>query len=283
MKRNLITGVVLVLTLAISLPALAGGGWTKKKGEGYFKLGQSSLRATKFFEADGSTVDIVTTGVYFTSLYGEYGLSDRWTTTFYVPFFSRVTVNKVEFTSGRVIEGDDVNTIGDSDIGLKYGIIRNKPFVLAGSLTLGLPLGTTSGGRTEALQTGDGEFNQLFQLEAGYGFQKAPVFLSGGVGFNNRTKGFSEEFRYNAEVGLKVKKKLLLIGRVAGVESFKNGDPVSTANGLFSNNLEYVAVGSEVAYELNDNLGFAAGFSSAVSGSLILAANTYSGGIYIKM
>ena len=56
-----------------------------------------------------------------------------------------------------------------------------------------MPIGNDSGGSQGNLQTGDGEFNQLIQLDAGTGF---PIGGTNGyanvyVGFNNRTNGFS--------------------------------------------------------------------------------------------
>ena len=45
-----------------------------------------------------------------------------------------------------------------------------------------------------ALLAGDGEFNQLLKIEAGVGGNK--WYTTGYVGINNRTLGFSEEFRH---------------------------------------------------------------------------------------
>jgi len=276
MKKTL-----LVFSLALLFSEAMAGGWTKSKGEGYFKLGQTVIRSSQFYEADGSIIDIFTTSVYITSIYGEYGLSDRVTGIVYVPLLSRITVNNVEFTSGRTQEGDAYNSLGDSDIGLKFGLIQGKPFVLSTTVMLGIPLGGTAGGRSQALQTGDGEFNQLVKLEAGYGFNK-PFYVTGGIGFNNRTKGFSEEFRYEFEAGYTYKKNLLLSFKLAGVKSFKNGDANGSMNGIFSNNTEFLAVGPEIAYSFSEKFGFALSASGALYGQRILAAPSYGAGLYIK-
>ncbi|MEM9023561.1 MAG: hypothetical protein AAGB22_07455, partial [Bacteroidota bacterium] len=129
MARTTSICITLLSAWFLSSNALAGGGWVHKKGNGYFKLGQSVLRASQFYEADGGKVPIFTTSVYLTSIYGEYGLSDRLEGVFYVPFFSLVTLNERQFASGRVEAGDYHNSVGDSRIGLKYGLVRNGPLV----------------------------------------------------------------------------------------------------------------------------------------------------------
>ncbi|MGD1845416.1 MAG: hypothetical protein ACFB10_08490 [Salibacteraceae bacterium] len=275
---------LLFLTVALfsfsGLDLLAGG-WVHEKGKGYFKLGQTYLRSDKFYEK-GELVDIFTTGAYFTSLYGEYGISDRWTGIAYVPFFSRMTVNEVEFTSGRMQPGDSYNGFGDTDIGIKYGLRVGKPFVMSATLQLGLPLGRTDGGETGVLQTGDGEFNQLVRLEAGYAPPKTPLYFNAGVGFNNRTNGFSEEFRYNFEAGF-TKDKFLGALKMDGIKSFFNGDGGGGQNGVFSNNLEFISITPEVAYQLKGKIGITANVGVAVYGNRILAAPNYGGGIYLKL
>ncbi|NJM26575.1 MAG: hypothetical protein HC859_14985, partial [Bacteroidia bacterium] len=109
-------------------------------------------------------MSIVTTSLYSTSFYGEYGITDRFTGIVYLPFFVRSTLNEVRYNqSGNSIPGDAVNSLGDAEVSLKYGLIVNKPIVMSATLTLGLPLGETRGGDQQILQTGDGEFNQMLR------------------------------------------------------------------------------------------------------------------------
>ena len=149
---------ILLFISILTLPSvvLAGGGWTQPLKSGYFKLGQNFIIATQFYQPDGEIVDITTVSLYTTSAYLEYGFTDRLSGTLYDHYFVRSTLNEVEYTSGRPSDpGDVVNSIGDTDIGLKYGLLQNGPVVLAVGLTLGLPLGETEGGETGLLQTGD--------------------------------------------------------------------------------------------------------------------------------
>lgn len=98
--------------------------WTKAKGKGYFKFSQSLVRANSFFNPEGEIIDITTTSVYQTGVYGEYGISDGITAIINAPLFVRSTINNLESnTNGGRIEGDEFNGIGDITIGLKYGIL----------------------------------------------------------------------------------------------------------------------------------------------------------------
>lgn len=271
------------LALVLSLtPALAGGGWTPPRGSGFFKLGQNSIIANRFYQPDGTLVDIRTVSLFTTSVYGEYGFTDRLAGIVYAPLFVRSTLNKVEYTSGRPTDpGDFVNSIGDVDVGLKYGIVKNGPVAVSIGLTLGLPLGETAGGDTGLLQTGDGEFNQLLTIEASRSF--GDLYATALLGLNNRTNNFSEEFRYGLEVGYTFGGKLLTQLRLYGVESFKNGtDAGGTGNAIFANDTEFLSLTPEVAYALTDRLGMTASVGLALRGEKILADPNYGIGVYLK-
>ncbi|MEN7550530.1 hypothetical protein AAG747_21600 [Rapidithrix thailandica] len=282
MMKNL----YILLSLLISVPSIswAGGGWPQKKGKLYLKLGQYSILAKHYYSPAGHVLDITTTGYHATSLYGEWGITDKFTAIAYFPFFVRSTLNKVERPDGQLVQkGDELNSIGDADITLKYGILKAGPYVGALSLTLGVPLGEPSGGRTELLQSGDGEFNQMLTFELSRSFGKGHQYVSLLLGFNNRTENFSDEFRYGAEFGAKVK-RFWLIARLYGIESFENGNEAIIANnGIFSNNLEYLSLSPEIAYEWSEQMGVSVGAGFALQGKRILADPSFSMGIYLKI
>ena len=280
--RSLKTLLIMGCLALSTTPSLAGGGWTPPSGSGFFKLGQNAIIANRYFQPDGSVVDITTISLYTTSIYGEYGLTDRLAGVVYAPLFVRSTLNAIEYTSGRTpVPGDQVNSIGDVDVGLKYGLIKNGPVVVSVGLTLGLPLGKTAGGETGILQTGDGEFNQLLTVQASWAF--GAFYASALLGLNNRTNNFSEEFRYGLEVGYSFGNKLLAQLRWYGVESFKNGSGEGGAgNSIFANDTEFLSVTPEVAYALTDRLGVTANVGLALYGSKILASPNYGVGVYLK-
>ena len=274
--------IILTVLLTTVLQAAFAGAWLRGEKGGFYKLSQTFLRGDQFYDGEGKSQSIITTGVYMTTLYGEYGLNDRFDVIANVPLFTRMTLNKAVFSSGRVQEGDALNALGDVDLAIKYGIRRNKPLVISTSLTLGLPLGETEGGDTKLLQSGDGEFNQLIRLEAGYAFKK-PFYTNLGVGFNNRTENFSDEFRYDFELGYQYKKTVLLAFKMAGVESLRNGDSNLGGNAIFSNNVEYLTFGPELAYIHQEKWGLSFAYRTATNAKFIINSPAYEVGLFLTL
>ncbi len=261
-------------------------GWPQPKGHGFFKLDFSAIRSRQFFGMDGNIYDLNGAGTrlgnYTAAFYGEYGITDRLTAIAYVPFLVRNTVNEgVGAISGEVLQPGLENTaFGDVDLALRLGLLRRGAWVLSGSVRLGLPTGDFK--NPDLLYTGDGEFNQLVQLEWGYG--QARWYASGSAGVNNRTKGFSEEFRYQLEAGYwLLPAKVLATARLTGVESFNNGNPEGSGNGLFSNNVEYLSPQLALTYEHRGRWGLSAQIAGAVRGRNALASPALSVGVYWKM
>ncbi|MEQ9300379.1 MAG: hypothetical protein RIF33_17530 [Cyclobacteriaceae bacterium] len=272
--------LALILILFFSIDAYAGGGWSQPKGKGFLKLSQSAIIAGSYFSPSGDILDITTTSLYSSSVFLEYGLTDRLTGIVYMPFFVRSTLNKLETPDGNLVQdGDELNSIGDADVTIKYGLIQNSTYVLSASLTLGLPLGEASGGETQLLQSGDGEFNQMLTLELSRGFSSG-WYATVLAGFNNRTNNFSDEIRYGGEVGYS-KGKVIPILKVYGVASLMNGDDLGVPNnGVFSNNIEYLSITPEVLYDVNGNFGVTAAIGLAAFAKRLLAAPNFMAGVY---
>lgn len=278
----------ILLCLFLSLPqwVQAGGGWPHPKGKGYFKLSQYFIISDRYFSPAGDLLDIATASIYQTSFYGEYGLTNRLTAIAYIPFFSRATLNEqVSGFNGDVLaEGDAVNSFGDTDLTLKYGLIVNKPVVVSASLTFGLPLGNAAGGDTGVLQTGDGEFNQMVTIEASRGLRKGRAWVSALLAYNNRTDNFSDELRYGLEVGHKLGKRWIANFKLLSVNSLNNGSDFETpANGIFSNNIEYIATTYELAYSWNDKYGVSGAIGTALDGRRVLASPSFSVGVFMNL
>ncbi len=275
--------ILLIITVCVPFISQAGGGWVYKKGQGFVKISQSAIYADQYFTPSGDLNDITTIGYYATALYAEYGLSDRLTAIAYVPFFSRNTLNKTEFRfSGRELPGDELNSFGDMDVSLKYGIMTEGPFVLSGQILLGLPTGEDQGGETGILQTGDGEFNQMIRVDASRGLGSAG-WGSVYAGFNNRTQGFSDEFRWGAEFGWKFWDHFLTILKVDAVASFENGTVAPSQSGtLFSNNMEFISPSLELAWQFEKGLGVGVSAAGALAAQNVLAAPNFIGGVFYK-
>lgn len=271
----------------------AGGGWVHSKGKGYFKIGQWWVIADKHYSDNGGIDnDGVTRGTFNTSFYGEYGIADRLNAQIYFPFFSRSYNNEVKsLGTGDVdIEGRAVNSIGDTDIGLKYGLIVGKPVVLSAHFWLGLPLGKSDFDPedeiTVPLLTGDGEFNQIIGLTASTSksFGAINAFTSLGVEFNNRTNGFSDETRVNFELGAVIKEKLILVYKLRWLNSLQNGNSnIENGASIYSNNAEYLGYTYELAYNITKQFGATFNYGAVYSAKLIFANPSYSVGVYFNL
>jgi len=269
-----------ILFFSISIISFAGGGWPQPKGSGFFKIGQYILRSDRYFNPEGNIIDI-SPGVafYATSLYAEYGITDRLTGIVYFPFFTRSVQNNLQKLDGTFVEGASLTGLGDTDITLKYGLIQNSPVVVSARLTLGLPLGE----QTQRLANGDGEFNQMIAIDASRSFYPAPIYASAFVGFNNRTNDFSDEFRWGVEAGYTAG-KFTFLARVNAIHSLKNGSPViSEQQGLFANNIEFISFTPEIIYSVKENYGFSLSVGGAFSGSQVLGSPAYEGGFFLKI
>lgn len=269
---TLITLFILVGT------AMAGGGWTKKKGTGYYKVSHWWVNAAKEYTFDGNTQTSPKEGIFNTSIFAEYGITDRFTGIINLPFSK--SANNLESISG----------IGDTDIAFKYRITKpESKFVLASTLLFGLPLGEDSGGSNGTLQTGDGEFNQLIRLDLSRStpLGKVNAYANVYAGYNNRTNGFSDEARFGAEVGAGfLDSRVWTILRIDGIESFQNGDESTAASDgatVFANNTEYIATTYEIAGYITDKIGVTAAYGSVLSASLIFASPSYSLGVFLDL
>jgi hypothetical protein len=265
---------------------LLAGGWPQPKGHAYLKLYEWWIVADQHYTDQGKIDPNTTNGVFNTIFYGEYGVTDRLTVVASVPLFSRAYFNNtISGTTGEtIIPGEAINGIGDADIGLKYGI-PNMPLAMSAMVVLGLPLGDESGGSTGSLQTGDGEFNQMLQIDAGQGFTigDAPAYANIYAAFNNRTNGYSDEVRAGIEAGVNIfDQKLWLTGRLYTVQSMKNGERNFKNNGtsIFANNSEHITISPEVAYKITPNFGVGVSAGFALYGEIIFARPSYSVGVY---
>ena len=277
------------MLLVFTNNATAGGGWTLKKGDAYLKLSEWWLVADQHYTSNGLIDPNSTTGIFNTGFYAEYGFSDRFTGLLYAPFFSRsVMNNQVSAITGEtLIPGGALNSLGDFDVGLKYGILKKYKIQLAATIKFGLAFGNEKGGEQQNLQTGDGEYNQLLQLDAGIPFQiSGTTFYSNFyAGFNNRTEGFSDDFLYGVEVGAALaNKKLWLIGKINGSSSFKNGSlSGENSTGIFANNAAFLNYSLGASVYFTKAFGVAGEVAIPISGEVTFAAPSYSLGLFLDL
>lgn len=288
MKKSII---YIAAILFLSTSVFAGGPWPQSKGVGYFKLSEWWTSFDQHFTDEGLIDPNSTTGIYNTAFYGEFGLTNRLTVIANANLFSRNVINnQVSGTNGSIIiPGESYNGLGDIDLGFKYGLTApGSKYPIAITATFGFPTGATNEGDLGNLATGDGEFNQMIQLDAGTGFRLGGVnaYASAYGGFNHRTNGFSEEIRFGGEFGVGLlDSKLWLATKLNIVESLQNGETAETTSStsIFANNTEYSSFALEVNYYVSKRFGVSANVAGAFTGAIIAAAPSYSLGVFYDM
>ena len=109
---------------------------------------------------------------------------------------------------------------------IEFQILKRPKWVLATSLTLGIPSGNNTGGSDGSYQTGDGDVNQILKVLAKASFKIAghSFYAKGPLEVNNRSNNYSDEIRLGFETGSQVfKNKFLLLVRLDTIQSFFNG------------------------------------------------------------
>lgn len=279
MRRS--TLLILSLFLVNIYASQAGGGWTHAKGTGYVKVGQWWVIADKHYDSNGQTVPNINAGVLNTVLYGEYGITDRLEALLYFPVVSHA------FQDITPDYRQTVTSVGDTDLGIKYAILKSTPVVLSSYLWLGLPFGESNGGIPSDLQTGDGEFNQVIGLVGSSGgdiSDKVNVYGSLGFDFNHRGGDLSDEWSWKADVGVMLFKKVVISYKLTNLKSLNNGaeNTENPIGGIFSNNREYFAYTYEIGVNLDEHIGVTGTYSSVYSAKNIFANPAYSVGVYFN-
>jgi len=254
-----------------------GGAWPQKKGSGYYKISFLYLSGDNIYNSDGVKIPIAQFNDFTIGAFGSFGITENLTGFLNVTLFKSTTLDSASQDAGFDTE---VSGFGDIDIGVKYGLLKFDKTVISGKLLFGIPTGkgTPDGG----LLTGDGEFNQAIGIEAGHSFWPVKVYLTEGILFNNRTNGFSDDFRYYIESGVNISNSLLLIVRLHGLISFNNGDPdVKGGFGIYSNNQQYLAYNAELVYKITSNWGISAYYESGTNGKNIISAPIINVGIFV--
>ncbi len=270
--------------------SIAGGGWPQPKNKLYLKIFQWWVLSDEHFTDTGGIDPNVTSGIFNTGVYGEYGITNRFTGIVYFPFYSRAYFNNtISGTTGETITpGEAINSVGDAIVSAKYGLIVNGPIILSATISLGLPLGVDDGGSNNTLQTGDGEFNQLLRFDASTSANIGGIntFYNIYAGINNRTNGFSDELWAGVEAGATLwEDKIIGLARLYTVQSLQNGDSndIPNSTSIFANNSEHLTISPELGIKITDQIGISGTAAFPISGRLIFSDPSYSAGIFLEL
>jgi hypothetical protein len=268
--------VVTLITVILSKNIFAGA-WPQKKGSGYYKLSLRFIYAEDFYDESGEKIPLNGTFTDLTvGFYSEYGLFDNLTLTTGILGYRYI---EFESNPGPEYNLNSESGIGEAIIGFRSLLFTFEQTVVSGSLNLNIPLGksTPDGG----LLLSSGDFYQGVNMQVGHSFYPLHAFFNIFLAYNNRTEGFSDEFRYGVEGVYTFYTDLSLILKVKAQQPMYNGrDDKVGGLGILLNDQKYIAYGAELVYKLTKNFGLTAFYESGTAGKNIISAPVYTFGVF---
>lgn len=254
----------------------AQNGWVKKKSEFYAQASFSTFSSNDYYSTSGQLFDSGSTyNSNSINLYGEYGISDRFTA---ILNFPALLINR--FNTTETVAG-----VGSVQLGLKYGLLKSFP--LAISVDFDIPTddgfnfaqtkSPNSLGMFEQinLPTSDGEFNIWTRLAASQSFMDGKLFGSVHSGINFRTQNFSKQWQSGIEVGYLFFEKLYLIGKLNTQGKIESNETVASSF-LFGEGTTFTSLGITGIYNINEHWKIVASYSD-FSDFIIARRNVYDG------
>lgn len=276
--------IFIAIALLYFATSSAHAQWPQGKGQAYLKLGTWNQNSDTHFSDTGDVEPNGLRTINVNSLFARVGIDDKWTITGNFPLIN--TSQSLESVRGVFTERG-IN-VGDINLSLERLLYKSeKGLHIGADITLGLPVGAVG-----VVGSGDGEFNQMIRVMAGTGYAigdevvgKQYFYAKGGIGINNRTQGFSDEFVAGLETGTTIKDKLFVLTRLNVIKSFNN-EPVqffTNNHAVFGDRLERTTLGFEGTYNLSDNLGLSAGYVKPLTGKFVFNAPAWTAGIIYKI
>lgn len=207
--------IILILKVGITT-TFAQSGWTKEKDNFFIKLDYQFYNSTDFNNLNGTSIQTDEFRQKTFLLYGEYGLSSKFSLNAYLPLIRFNAYQNTETVSG----------IGDLKLELKYALSKGK-LPIALSIAPELPTGSKNLFAKSKinsfdeinLPTGDGEFNVWTTAAISHSFYPKPIYISAFTSFNYRTsfgnRDFQNQLLSGVEGGYKFFDKLWLSGKLS--------------------------------------------------------------------
>ena len=269
---------MLVISLVIPLLSCSvfAGPWPRKQGKGFVQLGISTIGYDQVYGDDATKFSVGDVKDNVVQVFGDFGITDDVTVSAMLPFkFISYTPNQVKLTNSGV---------GDIDIAIRGNLINKNGYALSTEVQLGLPTGDKND--PNGLVLGDGEFNVAARILGGRSFYPSPLYVTVDVAYNFRSKGFSDDVFYNAEIGYGfAENRLFLIVLFSGRESTStNPTPMNAATGLglLTFNQEFTAIIPKALYKFDERWGVSASYATAVHGRNVAGGSVLAGGVFYE-
>ena len=275
--------LIYLLTFAIPVFVFGQSGWTKNKKSYFFKLDYSFYKANDFRNLNGESTITTDFNQKSVALYGEYGITDKFTIQTFVPIYKQ---NGFEETT-------KVSGFGDVQLEFKYALLT-KNFPLALSIAPEFPTGKSNNFAEKVnvadglsliekinLPTGDGEFNVWTTLAVSHSFAPKNLYASAYTAFNYRTQfediNFQNQIKAGVEVGYKFFDKLWLNSKVTVLKGV--GSKPKFADFIRGNGTSYTGIAAGAMYEFGKNIAITADYFNS-NGLIVKAENVYVNNIF---
>lgn len=253
---------------------LLAGGWTQKKGDVYAKITTGFVRATEQFKGTGRKNLVYARQKhpiteFNTSVYVEYGLTDRWTVIGYVPY-KDIEIKTADFI--RETRGQ-----GDMNFAVKYHLLDRGPAVFSSQLMMKLPARYDEA-HSPALGTGNIDVD--LRLLAGYSFWPVPAYASAEVGFRQRFGSQENEIPYFAEAGYTIRDRVMLKVYADGVQTLGSTDVFDPFRPPTASS--FLKVGPGISVKVTAGFEINVDYGNIISGENILKSREFLFGIAYK-
>jgi len=272
--------LICVLSLMLCVNSnLLGQAWTQSKGSSYTKISYGAASASEQYSFDGAVkpyADNVDDYAFFDRslyLYGEYGLTQRFTLVGSVPF-KRVIIRDAAFRYRAF-------GIGNLDLGLRRNLNDflgwdNSANTLSINAFSTIPLGYH---RNYTPSVGAGQLDLGMALNYGRSFYPSPAYAQAGLGykirssifgfsqavdcqegtdlgcFTDQQSSFSNELLFSAESGYTINEKFLMQLLLSGTWSTKKPDTGFSVTNPIPTRQRFIKVGSGLRSSIAKNLG----------------------------
>lgn len=275
MKTRLLAVAILSIFF---LSASAQSGWVKEKGNYFLKADVSGYTSKDYRNLDGNKVATSKFSQQAFSIYGEYGLSKKFTGIFNMPLLKHQGYSTTNNVTG----------IGDLRLELKYAIQKGK-YPISLSVAPEIPIGTQglkgvakdNSGAFINLPTGDGEFNVWTTAAISHSFYPKPFYTTVYSAFNYRTsyKGtnFQNQYAAGAEFGYKVEDKVWLTAKYSATTGV--GTSPVFADFIRGNGVSFSTVVLSATYEFDKHWAITTQYSKVHSG-IVQAKNVYAANMF---
>ncbi|MDP5060302.1 MAG: hypothetical protein NWP64_00130 [Maribacter sp.] len=272
--------IIFICCCFFAFNAQAQSAWTREAKGFYLQASAAHFSSNTYYTTEGRLADQGST--FNTSallIYGEYGISDRFTAIVDLPL---VRLNSFSTT-------ETVGGVGNIQLGVKYKLLKSFPLSLQVALDIPTNDGSNFAQSNNAnafgefdeinLPVSDGEFNVWTTLAASHGFKNGKTYACAFSSVNFRTKDFSNQFQAGVELGHLFFDKLYLIGKLKIQERLSSENNVQSGSFLFGEGTTFTNYGITSMYKVTNHFNVVAQYSD-YAGFLVERKNIYDGGTF---